>query len=192
MTLFKAYLDAGVLVAYGLGRDDPHYEDAKVVIKDIQRGNIRGVVSLLALLETMDVIRKRVVSKTPKSILDSKSDAQRKEYIQQESGRRYRELIDKLTGAAKAKKILLVKHHGTDIADVLDTCDDLLTNEFGDIRFYRRCWQCEGAHEHYLYKGIGPIDAMHFDLAKRVPCEIFVTTDKGFGGLDGEIQVSII
>ena len=192
MTLFKAYLDAGVLVAYGLGRGDFHYEDARAVINDILQGNLKGVVSLLALLETKDVIRKRIVSKTPKNVLDTKSVDQKKEYIRQESGRRYKELIDKLTRAAKAKKILLVKHDGTDIADVLTMCDDLLTSKFGDIKLYHRCWQCRRNYEHYSYKGIGPIDAMHFDLAKRVPCEVFVTTDKGFGGLDGEIQVSII
>lgn len=123
MIPFKAYLDAGVLVAYGLGSDDIHYESAKAIIGDILRGNYVGVVSLLALLETIDVMRKKIVSKTPKNVLDRKSDRQKKEYIQQESGRRCQELIDELTRAAKAKKILLVKHDGTDIADVLTTCN---------------------------------------------------------------------
>ncbi|MEM2972494.1 MAG: PIN domain-containing protein [Candidatus Bathyarchaeia archaeon] len=192
MTSFKAYLDTSVLVAYGLGSDDIHYKGAKTVINDILQGNYIGVVSLLALLETMDVIRKRIVDKTPKDILDGKSDTQKKEYVQQESRKRYQELIDKLTKAAKAKKILLVEHDGTNIADVLVTCHNMLTKEFGDIKLYHRCLQCGSDHEHYSYKGIGPIDAMHFVLAKKVPCQIFITTDKSFASLNGEIHVSII
>jgi predicted nucleic acid-binding protein len=192
MTSLKVYLDAGVLVAYGLGSGDVHYKGAKVVINGILKGNYIGVVSLLALLETMDVIRKRIVDKTPKNVLDQKSESQKREYIRQESWKKYQELIDKLTKAAKAGKILIVKHDETDVADMLTMCYDMLTNEFGDIKLYHRCLQCGRDYEHYLYKGIGPIDAMHFVLAKKVPCQIFVTTDRSFSGLDGEIHVSII
>lgn len=192
MSTPKAYLDAGVLVAYGLGPDDRHYENAKAVINDIMQGDYKGVVSLLALLETKDVIRKRIVGKTPKNVLDAKSGAEKKNHIEQESAKRYVTLIDNVTKAAKAKKMLIVDFKGVSIADVFDVCDYLLSKNFGDIKLYSRCFACNASYEHYEYKGMGPIDAMHFDLAKRMPCELFITTDKGFAGLDGQIAVSII
>lgn len=192
MSAPKAYLDAGVLVAYGLGDSDTHYQDASRVMTDIMGGHLEGVVSLLSLLETMDVIRKRIVDMTPKNVLDRKSDQQRKEYIEQESEKRYNTLIDNVTKVAKAKKMLIVNFEGVNIAEVFDICNNMLLKNFGTIRFFNRCLRCRSRFDHYEYKGIGPIDAMHFDLAKRVPCQIFVTTDKGFGGLDGEIHVSII
>jgi len=192
MIALKAYMDAGVLIAYGLGEDDWHYPKAKKVIDDIMEGKYKGVVSLLSLLETMDVIRKRFVSITSKNVLDRKTDQQRKDYIHRESEKRYIALIDNVTKAAAAKKMLVVDFKGVNIGDVLTKCNDLLTKNFGDIRFFNRCWQCRSRYDHYTYKGVGPIDAMHFDLAKRIPCDLFITTDKGFSGLDGEIAISII
>lgn len=185
-------MDAGVLVAFGIGSDDYHYPRAKMVMDDIAKGKYRGVVSLLSLLETMDVIRKRLVSKTPKNVLDAKSNSQRGQYIQQESEKRYRKLIANLTEAAKAKKMYIIDFNGIDIGEVFEKCDELLSANFGDIKFYGRCWMCNGRYDHYEYKGLGPIDAMHFDLAKRIHCDLFVTTDKGFTGLNGEIAVSIL
>jgi len=192
MISLKAYMDAGVLVAYGLGHVDVHYPNAKRIIDEITEGKYRGVISVLSLLETMDVIRKRLVSQTPKDFLDARSDLQRKEFIRQESEKRYNALIDNLTKAAKAKKIIIVDFDGVNIAEVLTICNDLLSNNFGDIRFFNRCWLCRRRYDHYEYKGIGPVDAMHFDLAKRIHCDLFITTDKGFSGLDGQIAVSVI
>lgn len=191
MNSLKAYMDAGVLVAYGLGSADRHYPKAKHVIDEIVKGKIKGVVSLLSLLETRDVIRKRLVGWS-KNVLDAKSNQQQKVYIQRESERRYSMLIDNLTKEAKANKMLIVDFDGVNIAEVLTICDDLLSKKFGDIRFFNRCWQCRRGYDHYEYKGIGPVDAMHFDLAKRVPCDLFVTTDRGFSGMDGQIAVSVI
>ena len=192
MISLKAYLDAGVLVAYGLGTDDPHYAKAKSVINDITQGKYRGVVSILSLLETMDVIRKRITNRTPKTVLDRKPEPERKRYVSQESEKRYKELIEDLTGAAKAKKMLLIGFDGVDVGKVLAECNDLLVRNFGEIKPYDMCWQCRNRYEHYEYKGIGPIDAMHFDLAKRISCNLFITTDKGFSSLDGEMAVSVI
>lgn len=192
MISLKAYMDAGVLVAYGLGSVDMHYRKAKQVIDEVTKGKYRGVVSVLSLLETMDVIRKRLVNQTPRDFLDVRSDLQRKEYIRQESEKRYSALIDNLTKAAKAKKMFIVNFDGVNIAEVLAICNNLLSKNFGDIRFFPRCGLCRMEYEHYEYKGIGPVDAMHFDLAKRVGCDLFITTDKSFGGLDEEIAVSVI
>ncbi len=192
MSIPKAYLDAGVMVAYGLGPSDRHYQDAKGVIADITKGHLKGVVSLLSLLETMDVIRKRIVSMTPKNVLDRKTDQQRKEYIEQESEKLYNTLIDNVTKATKANKMFIVDFEGVNIAEVFDICNNMLLKNFGIIRLFNRCFRCGGRYDHYEYKGVGPIDAIHFDLAKRVPCQLFITTDQAFGGLDGEIAVSII
>jgi len=188
----KAYMDAGVLVAFGLGHDDLHYPKAKQVIDEIMQGKYRGVVSVLSLLETMDVIRKRLVSNTPKNVLDAQTDFQRREYIWRESEKRYGTLIDNLTRAVKAKQMFIVNFNGVNIAEVLTMCKDLLLKNFGDIRFFNHCWLCRRTYEHYEYKGLGPMDAMHFDLAKRIHCDLFITTDKSFSGLDGEIAVSVL
>ena len=192
MISLKAYLDAGVLVAYGLGSVDYHYPKAKQVIDEIRKGRYRGVISVLSLLETMDVIRKRLVSQTPKNFLDTRPYLQRKEYIRQESEKRYSALIDNLTKAVKAGKMFIVDFDGINISDVFAACNSLLSNNFGDIRFLKRCWLCRRSYHRYEYKGLGPVDAMHFDLAKRIPCNLFITTDKSFSGLDGELAVSVL
>ena len=188
----KAYLDAGVLVAYGLGSVDVHYPKAKQVINDVMNRKYRGVVSVLSLLETKDVIRKRLVNRTPRNVLDVKSNLQRKDYIRQESDKRYTTLINSVTKAAKAKKMLVIDFDGINISEVFAMCDNLLSTNFGDIRLFHRCWMCRRRYDHYEYKGIGPVDAMHFDLAKRIRCDVFITTDKSFSGLDGQIAVSIL
>lgn len=192
MISLKAYMDAGVLIAFGLGPADFHYPKAKEVIDGIMEGNYRGVVSLLSLLETRDVIRKRLVSMTSKDVLDAKTDLQRREYIRRESDKRYTSLVDELTKATKAKKMLMVDFSGINIGEVLGVCNHLLSTNFGDVRLFYRCWLCKRGYERYEYKGLGPIDAMHFDLAKRSHCDLFVTTDKSFSGLDGELAVSIL
>lgn len=192
MSLPNAYLDAGVLVAYGFGVHDTHYIKASEVIQNIIQGRYRGIVSILSLLETMDVIRKRVVDRTSVNILGQKSDLERKKYVLQESTKKYSKLIDDLTKAAKSNQIAIVDFKGTDISEVFLSCNDLLSKKFGDVLFFDRCWICRRRYEHYEYKGLGPVDAMHFDLAKRIPCDIFVTTDKGFQGLNGEINVNVI
>jgi predicted nucleic acid-binding protein len=192
MTELKAYLDAGVLVAYGLKDRDRYYAKAKEVMDHILKGDYKGVVSVLSLLETMDVIRKRLVSKTSKDFLDRKSGQERKKYIEEESKKLYSVLVDCLTEAAKNEKILMVDFGRLAVSELLEFCNDLLVKTFGDIRFYPRCWQCDAEFEHYEYKGLGPVDAMHFNLAKKTPCDVFITTDKGFSGLDGDIAVSIL
>lgn len=180
------------MVAYGLGSVDWHYVKAKDVFTQISQNKLRGVISLLALLETMDVIRKRIVPQISSKALDRKNPLDQQQYVRLESERRYKTLIDNLTAAAKAEQLLLVDHKGVSVADILTICTNMLTKHFGDIKLYRKCWQCRGNYRHYAYKGIGPIDAMHFSLAKKVPCDLFITTDKGFRGLDGQIAVSII
>jgi len=192
MISLKAYMDAGLLVAYGLGPADKHYVKAKRVIDDIIQGKYRGVVSVLSLLETRDVIRKRLTSNTPKNVLDGKSNLQRKYYLQQESDRKYTTLIDNVTKAAKAKKMFIVDFDGINIGEVFGMCDYLLSMNFGNIELFPFCWLCKRRYEHYEYKGLGPIDAMHFDLAKRLHCNLFITTDQSFSGLNGEIAVSVI
>lgn len=185
-------MDAGVWVAYGLKDADRHYPQAKAVIREVVTRKIKGVVSLLSLLETMDVIRKRIVERTPRSILDSKGDLERRRFISQKSQEKYQFLIDRITEAVRSDQMLIVDFKGIDIGNVFTNCNDFLSSHFGDINLFKRCLTCGRDYEHYAYKGLGPIDTMHILLAREIGCNYFYTTDQSFKHLFGKPEFNSI
>jgi len=92
------YLDSSIVVSYVLGPTDRHYADAKQIIEqDIMKKQIIGLVSMLALLEIIDVIRHRVTERTNKATLDPMDKKTRKSYIKTESDKKISDLVNVLT-----------------------------------------------------------------------------------------------
>lgn len=55
----RAYYDSGIIVAVGRGPADMHHGDVIRVLDAVERGGCQGVTSLLAIMEAVDVTRKR-------------------------------------------------------------------------------------------------------------------------------------
>ncbi len=200
MALDIAYMDAGIWVAYGLGGDDKHYDKAKEIVEKVVRGELVAIVSLLSLLETMDVIRKRTVQQISNHTivsLDQKNDDERKKLIKKISERKYSTLYECILKAAQSGQMVLVDFKDTDVGDILIDSSRVIWEKFGNIPSFYNCSACRKPYRHYDYKGLGPIDVMHILLAKKVGCNYFYTTDHGFEHLltdpnFASIQIKII
>lgn len=184
MTTPIEYLDSSIIVAYILGPNDPFYKSAKNILEnDIINGTTVGLISMLSLLEIIDVIRKRVTERTNRKLLDSMNEANKKSYIKAESESKISELIDTLTIMEEKGYIIFADFTAIDLKQIVNRIYSYSKAYFGNISKSYFCRICRTPFESYSYRGLGWIDLMHAYLALNLCADGFMTADKSFKDL---------
>jgi hypothetical protein len=181
-----AYIESGIWIAKGLGSTDKFYNSSRLFVENnIETGRIKGIVSLISLMETIDVIRTRITSNINKNILDNMSDKRREEYIKNLSEEKMRILLTYLRTKETENKILFADFSIIDLKNIFENSFQFSKNFFGHIPFRYKCGRCWQDYQHYEYKGLGNTDILHAFLAKEYFCNLFVTTDTDYKDIQG-------
>ena len=181
-----AYIESGIWIAKGIGEKDKFYLNSNIFINDnIETGKLKGIVSLISLMEAIDVIRARITSKTDRTILNGMNEKRRVEYLKGHTDEKIRILLRYLRTKEAENKILFADFTIVDLNKIYVNSFNYLRHYFGNIPFYYKCGKCWKDFPHYEYKGIGNIDVLHALLAKEYFCNLFITTDRDFRDLQG-------
>lgn len=183
MSLDVAYLDAGVWMAYGLGKEDYFYESSKDLFENrLGRNGLIGIVSILSVLESIDAIRRRITENTDVEFLNKVGEnvELRNEIIKSITEPKIRELASYLTSMDRDTKLIFTDFRRVDVDEIIDNTYDFEKKYFGIIRRYNRCRRCGRQYRNYSYRGLGFIDVMHLNLAISLHCNRFITTDQYF------------
>ncbi|MGA2308137.1 MAG: hypothetical protein ABSG57_01145 [Candidatus Bathyarchaeia archaeon] len=198
MTLPVKYLDSSIILSYQLGPTDRFYNDARRIIEDdIMKKKIIGLVSMLTLMEVIDVIRRRVTERTDKSKLDLLDTISQNLYLKGESDTKIKDLLQVLTQMEDQGLILFSDFTPVDLKQMMKDVYDYSKDYFGIAKKYYRCQICNGSFEHYTYKGLGWIDLVHAFLALGFFADGLITADKSFAHLSsdpkfGSIEITVI
>lgn len=184
MTTTKlVYLDTAIWASYIIGSSDHHFGFASVVIEKMEKGEYQVILSKLAMMETIDVIRKRVTQneKYDQTGLTETKRGQIKKIVDDKIAK----FIAATTEWEKDGKILM--------SDGMMSYHDFIHDSFLHILSYwgtiREVWKCgfcnaELKPNRYLYKGLGQYDFQHIKIAKILNADEFITTDKAFNDLN--------
>jgi predicted nucleic acid-binding protein len=185
------YLDSSVLVAYQLGPTDRYYKDAKRIIEDeITNKRLTGLISMLTLMEVIDVLRRRVTERTNKATLDPLDDASKNQYLKGESETKIKNLIQVLTQMEKQGLILFGDFTPVDLRQIMKDTYDCTRGYFGAAKKYYKCQICRSSFEHYSYRGLGWIDMLHAFLALGFFADGLITADESFADLSTDPRFS--
>jgi len=185
------YIDSSILVSYQLGPTDRFYQTAKEIMeKDILGKQIIGLISMLTLLEVIDVIRHRITERTNKVTLDLMDEPSKNLYVRTETEKKIKEMIDILTLMESQGFIVFADFTPLDLKQIMSDVYDYSRNYFGMVRKYFNCQICHNPLEHYSYKGLGWIDLLHAFLAVGLFADGLITADKGFGHLSTDQKFS--
>ena len=194
MSINLAYLDAGIWIAYGLGKDDIFYASSKELIENrLGKNKLFGIVSILTVLESIDAIRRRITERTDIKFLDNAyTDVLRRELIRASTEPKIKELATFLVTMERDSKLVFADFKRVDMNNIINETYDFEKGYFGIIRSYSRCGKCKGDYRNYSYKGLGFIDAMHLNLAKEYRCNSFITTDQYYAHVAGDENYSTL
>ena len=177
------YLDTAIWASYIIGKSDYHYGFASVIIDKMEKGEYQVILSKLAMMETIDVIRKRI-TQNEKYDTAGLTEAKRNGIKKIIDGK-IAQFIAATTEWEKDSKILMAD--GT--ASYRDFIHDsflYILGYWGTIREDWKCGFCKGELKpnRYSYRGLGQYDFQHVRIAKILNADEFVTTDKAFNDLN--------
>ena len=164
----KTYLDSGILISLAQGpeKEPDQFRMATGILNKIRNGETIGVVSALALMEVVMVLR--VKKGREKHILDKMTPDEQLKYVLRESKSMYDELIAELVRMPNLKFEQGGRRMGAGAA-MMDALG-ILRNVTGKIR------NAGGSR----FSGAGPVDVIHALLAKDSGCDELVTFDTDF------------
>ena len=168
------YLDSSVWLSYLL--KDGNEAKAVKTLERLDRGNDKGIVSTLVILEILDVMRKRITEKESYQGESSSTRGQIKSKVDTKT----REFMDKITKLAKQGKAAIVdpnKALGEFVTDALK----LHSPHFGEIVTQAYCPVCRGSFgPKYKYRGPGHWDIQHALNAKYTSANEIISLDGDF------------
>ena len=187
----RVYYDSNVWISYIMGNNDHFYSVCKPMIDAVEAGRCVAIVPNLIIMESINVIRKRMTKKQP--VVDG-YDPSTVEASAEELVRSCTQLVTRL---AKQKKIIvpedIATHH-----NVLAKLQALT----GYVKFEHYCSACKKSYHirdrveicpscgvlskakrKYKYKGLGHTDLEHAYLAVYYRASTFYSTDKAFDAL---------
>ena len=169
----KSYLDSSVLIPIPVGPDKnpDQFRMAAGVLDKIKNGETVGIVSPLALMEVMTVLR--VKKGREKRLLGALPPAEQSEFILRESKSMYDGLVTELMKMPHLKFEQGGKH--VDMNTVMSNALDILSEVRGRVLHTGDSW----------FKGPGPADVIHALLARGAGCDELVTSDRGFEEMSG-------
>ena len=167
-----AFYDTGMLVALARGPEDPHYEGAARLDAFARQNKWRVITSPLAIMEAVDVVRKRAaMSHRYRSGSDKEMEAV-DDYV-------------RLDGADLLRVITEMIIQGSlDIVDLGVWSPNLAV-------LMAKMWEHPGhtapgaRGQTYRHRGIGPYDWLLLDFANRAKATIVCTTDAALAGIAG-------
>ena len=167
----RVYYDSGITVAVGRGPVDMHYGDVVRILDAVERSRCQGVTSLLAIMESIDVIRKR---STESYKYWSGSDKERK-FIDMKASGSVTTLLNNVRAMERRRLLQIIKPRrrfslSLMYAKLLEHAGHTAPGIPG-----RRC----------RYSGVGPYDLEHFALALDAGAEAICTTDAAFAHIAG-------
>lgn len=171
-----AYYDANVWAAWMLGKSDPFFSQAKVLINRITSGETTVVVSNLILLEVIHVIRKRTAEYS-KYTGDTHEDHTA---VRNKANMMTLDLIRRIREMAKNRQVLLAPQH----ISIMNHHTRVLTKiveYFGHVHTVTR-----GPTKKYRYKGLGHTDLEHAVFAQSSNVQEFYSGDTSFEDLRGD------
>lgn len=167
----RVYYDSGIIVAVGRGPVDMHYGDVVRVPDAVERGGCQGVTSLLAIMEAVDVTRKR---STESYKYRSGSDRERK-FIDRRAGGSVTTLLSNVCAMERRRLLQIIKPR----------------RRFGLSLMYAKLLKYAGhtapgiPGRRCRYSGVGPYDLEHFALALDAGAAAICTTDAAFAHIVG-------
>ncbi|MGA3059801.1 MAG: hypothetical protein ABSD92_05465 [Candidatus Bathyarchaeia archaeon] len=202
----KVYIDTNILVSYALGPNDDDYLRAKNVFDQAIRENHIIMVSNFMLTEALNTLRNVITEDkyqslvhgvTQTALIAMADSVEFKKVVAEESMTSFSNVVDLMTKDAQHFKFEEnTKYDGVIFQNFLA----LLSGLFGIFRVYRfRCDKCEQYNpcqtcktsSSIAYKAINAPDLLHVQIAQTLGCTKFVTMDKGFGAIDGIVQIPI-
>jgi hypothetical protein len=154
----------------------------------MERGEYQVVLSKLAMMETIDVIRKRVIQYQK---YDGSLDDVKKGNLKQIVDEKIKKFIDATTKWERENKILMTD--GTlSYEDFIRDSFVYILGYWGNIREEWTCSSCKGklSQNKYSYKGLGQYDFQHLRLASILNTDEFYTTDRAFNELNSSGKFS--
>jgi predicted nucleic acid-binding protein len=185
------YLDSSIIVSYQLGPTDRFYSQAKRIIEvETKQRRLTGLVSMLTLMEVIDVIRRRVTERTGRATLDALDDPSKNSCVKAESDRKIKGLIQVLTQMEEQGLVLFGDFTPLDLKNIMNDVYSYSKTYFGMVKKYFMCQVCKATFEHYSYKGLGWIDLMHAFLALGFFADGLITADRSFAHLSADSKFS--
>lgn len=180
-----------MIISYQRGPSDPAYPAAKQIFEaEIGGKKAVGLISMLSLMEIIDVMRKRITERTNKVTLDGMDESTRNYFVKGETDKQIKILIASLTSMEKQKLIAFADFTAIDLKKVMDDVYSYSKNYFGQVRKFYQCSICRKPYESFSYKGLGWIDIMHSYLALGLCADELVTGDKSFSILRTDAKFS--
>jgi len=185
----RAYLDANIPIAFTVGPEKEHdtYYYSEQVFDDIDAGLYQGILTHLVLMEILNVFR-LIKGREYDDIIKHKTDKDREKYVKSESDNMYQDMIVKMYKVPD--KIIFQNCNAIDAGDILRYGLILLNSKFGHVETWEReCINCHVKKNYSNYRGLSPLDICHIVLAHRLKCDKFITTDKSYNKLIGELDL---
>ncbi len=167
----RVYYDSGIIVAVGRGPVDMHHGDVVRILDAVERSGCQGVTSLLAIMEAVDVTRKR---STESYKYRSGSDGERK-FIDRRVHGSVTSLLNDVRDMERRRSLQIIRPKrrfslSLMYAKLLEHAGRTAPGIPG-----RRC----------RYSGVGPYDLEHFALALGAGAKAICTTDAAFAHIAG-------
>ena len=168
----RVYYDSGILVAVGRGPVDIHYDDVIRVLDAVDMSGCQGVTTPLALMEAVDVFRKRV---TGSYKYLSGSDVERMSIDLNVRGS-VTNMVDKVDDMKQQRQLKILDSRGP-LSDLSFLCEKMLEHAGRTAPGVggQRC----------RHVGVGPFDWAHFSLALDADAVAICTTDAAFADIAG-------
>lgn len=175
----KVYVETSVLVEFLLGEQTGKSKDHKCLqfFKDIEKGQITGVSSLLAVYEAMDVLKRTI----------SEIDAQDMP----------KEQVDKLHNFIFQKMDKLgIRIDDIDTSELQESNSSILTNagqyvESTPVVFDREKYNVRTSN-YGAWDTVGLMDSMHLVMAEQAGVDCLITNDRHFKRFSGSSVESIL
>ena len=161
------YYDSVIWAAYFLGKDDHHYESSRRLIRLIEDGEKRAIVSYLLIMETIHVIRTRIARRL------KGSNAAR---IMDEALKTSRKFKEYVTNGVSSGKLILTRSDGI---------------PGHDRKVYDKVSSMKGSIRGEKYQDLGHADVEHAYLADYGGASEFHTLDLGFRALNGDPDFAV-
>ena len=166
------YLDTGVLVALVLGASDMHYNGAVRVYDAIVRSGCRPVTSLLAIMEMVNVVRRR----TAASYKCRPGRGEDQEAADARVRRAVARALDLINTMTNDGILTIMKTAGW--SPGLDFLLGKMLEHPGRIVSGTRSRTCR-------HRGVGPYDWFHYALALLAGASVICTTDAALADVAG-------
>ena len=166
------YLDSGVLAALARGEDDMHYSGAVRVYDAIVRNGCRPVTSLLAIMEMINVLRRRMAA-SYKCRPGHNEDQEAADARVRRAVVRALDLINTMT----SDDILEIMETAGWSPDLFFLLGKMLEHP-GRIVSGMRSRTCR-------HRGVGPYDWFHYALALLAGASVICTTDAALADVAG-------